>query len=64
MINEFAVQAEVQQHERELTERIERRRIATERVAEERGASRLAVMARRARLARVGRSVAGTPLSC
>ncbi|WP_456696404.1 hypothetical protein [Aeromicrobium sp. P5_D10] len=64
MINEFAIQIEIQQHDRELTERIEQRRIATERAAEERGVSRLAVMARRARLARVSRSAAGTPLSC
>lgn len=64
MINEFAVQFEIQQHERELTEHVEHRRLAAERVAQQRGFSRLAVMARRARQARVGRGAAGTPVGC
>lgn len=61
MINEFAVQTEIQQRERELVARIEHRRVAAERAAKERGVSRLAMMARQAR---VGRAAPGVHASC
>lgn len=64
MINEFAVQFEIQQHERELTERIEHRRVAAERLAQQHGGSRLAVMARRARQARVSRAATSVQPGC
>jgi hypothetical protein len=56
MIDEFSAQIQSQQYERELTERLERRRIAAERSVQEHGGSRLAVIAYLARQARVGRS--------
>ena len=66
MYTEFAAQVEAQQHERELTERLERRRVEAERAVQEHGGERLAVIAFLARQTRAGRGVAGrpTPAGC
>nr|MCW2727957.1 hypothetical protein [Aeromicrobium sp.] len=61
MINDYTFQIESQQHERELTERLERRRLAAERAVTEHGGSRLAVIAHLARQARGGHSAAAHP---
>lgn len=52
MFTEFTVQSEIQQQERELVQRLERRRVAAERAVEQHGGQRLAVVAHLARRAR------------
>ena len=52
MITEFIAQSEHQQHERELTQRLERRRVAAERAVQDHGGERLAVIAFLARTSR------------
>lgn len=61
MINEFTSQVETQQAERELTQRLERRRVAAERAVQEHGGERLALIAHLARQARATRHVAARP---
>lgn len=63
MWNDFIAQIDQQQHERELVERLERRRIAAERAVQEHG-SRLAVVAQLAREARGRRVGAARPAGC
>ncbi|WP_332663286.1 hypothetical protein [Aeromicrobium sp.] len=65
MITDYIAQVDNQQHERELVERLERRRAAAERVAAERfNGDRLALIAHLARTARATRVVAARPVSC
>ncbi len=52
MFTEFTTQPQVEQQERELALRLERRRIAAERAVQEHGGERLAVIAHLARQAR------------
>lgn len=52
MFTELIAQADAQQQERELTQRLERRRIAADRAVEQHGGERLAVIAALAREAR------------
>lgn len=52
MINDYLAQVEQEQHERELSQRLERRRIAAERAVQEHGGERLAFIAYLARQAR------------
>lgn len=61
MINDYTAQIESHQRERELTERLERRRIAAERAVQRHGGSRLAVIAHLARQARAGHTGAAHP---
>ncbi|MCW2787943.1 MAG: hypothetical protein JWQ91_1407 [Aeromicrobium sp.] len=63
MYNDFIAQVDTQQHERELTERLERRRIAAEHAVQEHG-GRLAFVAHLARQARATRAVATRPVGC
>ena len=59
MITEYIAQQEIQNRERELVAKVERRRVAAERVATERfNGDRLALMAHIARQARATRAVA------
>jgi len=65
MITEFIAQVDIQQHERELTRSLERRRAVAERVAARRfDGDRLAMIAYLARQARATRAVAARPVSC
>jgi len=61
MINDFIAQSESQQHERELTQRLEQRRIAAERAVQQHGGERLALIAHLAREARKPRGVTVRP---
>ncbi|TGN32569.1 hypothetical protein [Aeromicrobium chenweiae] len=61
MYTDFIAQVAIQQHENELTERLERRRVAAERAVVEHGGERLAVIAHLARQARATRAAAGNP---
>lgn len=59
MITEYIAQQEIQNRERELATKVERRRVAAERVAAEKfNGDRLALMAHIARQARATRAVA------
>lgn len=64
MFNDYIAQVETQQHERELTETLERRRVAAERDAMQFDGDRLALIAHLARAARNTRAVAARPVSC
>ncbi|MET0928332.1 MAG: hypothetical protein ABWX74_02390 [Aeromicrobium sp.] len=59
MYTEFTAQSVYHQQERELAERLERRRIAAERATAQLPGGRLELMARLARQARATRAVAG-----
>lgn len=61
MINDFTSQVQTQQAERELTQRLERRRIAAERAVQEHGGERLALIAHLARQTRATRQVSARP---
>jgi len=61
MYTDFIAQSESHQQERELTERLERRRVAAERAVQEHGGERLALIAHLARQARATRTVAARP---
>jgi hypothetical protein len=58
MYTDFTAQSDYQQQERELTERLERRRVAAERATAGLPGGRLELMARLARQARATRAVA------
>ncbi|NRQ51239.1 hypothetical protein [Aeromicrobium stalagmiti] len=64
MYTDFTAQVTIQQQERELTERLERRRAAAQRMVEQNGGERLAVMARLARQARAPRTATARPAGC
>ncbi|MRJ78088.1 hypothetical protein GEV29_16240 [Aeromicrobium sp. SMF47] len=61
MFTEYTAQVAVQQRERELTERLERRRVEAERAVAEHGGERLAFVAYLARQSRAARSVGSRP---
>jgi hypothetical protein len=60
MYNDFIAQVDAQQHERELSERLEERRLAAERAVQEHG-SRLALIAHLARQSRAPRGFTAHP---
>ncbi len=65
MITDYIAQVDIQQHEAELVETLERRRVVAERVAARRfNGDRLAMIAHLARQARATRAVAARPVSC
>ena len=64
MITDYIAQIENQQHERELTQDVERRRQAAERAAMRFDGDRLALIAHLARASRATRAVAARPVSC
>jgi hypothetical protein len=61
MYTDFTAQSDIQQQERELTARLERRRVAAERAAAQLPGGRLELIARLARQARATRCVGGRP---
>ncbi|MCW2841545.1 MAG: hypothetical protein JWR55_3028 [Aeromicrobium sp.] len=61
MYTDFTAQSDIQQQERELTARLERRRIAAERATAQLPGGRLELIARLARQARATRPGAGRP---
>lgn len=66
MYTDFNAMSDYQQHERELAERLERRRVAAERATAKLPGGRLELIARLARDSRRRRVVAGgvTPAGC
>ena len=64
MITDYIAQVDYQQHERELTDRIERRRLAGERAAARFEGGRLELLARMARTARATRGATTRTVAC
>ncbi|MCU1679104.1 MAG: hypothetical protein JWM93_3862 [Frankiales bacterium] len=63
MYTEFIAQSDYQQQERELTQRLERRRVAAERAVQQHGGERLALIAHLARKGRAASQSRGPRVS-